>query len=132
MSDEFGEVRYERLSINELADAVRNQPVRHDQLPDALLVRIKDTYDTVGHLMRTSLEQWELGFMKDTHPEGEVKIWERIGAAFKLYCEQHGTPDVEMQRKLVGSFCMFVHGGEPDNVASPVRRKLRECWKAVN
>ena len=53
-------------------------PIRHTTLPDGLLARIKAVYDLWGPHTNLTLEQFEIGFMRDVTLTREIVIWERI------------------------------------------------------
>lgn len=53
-------------------------PMRHDGLPPHLLAMCKYTFPRVGKHVVPTLEQWELGFMRDAHPERELCMWLRM------------------------------------------------------
>ena len=54
---------------------LRSGPIRHDSLPPELLEHVRAVFDVVGPYLNTTLEQFEIGFMRDMHPEDEVAIW---------------------------------------------------------
>lgn len=68
----------DKMSLGQLATAVRNMPVRHEGLSDELLAFAAYTYRHVGKYQCKSLEQWELGFMKDRNPDREIMFWMRV------------------------------------------------------
>ena len=68
---------------------VRSGPIRHEALSDELLEQIRSVYEIVGAYLETTLEQFEINFMRDAEPEGEVLIWSAIAAAWMDYHKQH-------------------------------------------
>jgi hypothetical protein len=60
------------------AEAVGLGPIRHESLPDPLLRRVRSIHGRIRDVYGVSLEQFEVGFMRDAHPEREVAVWERI------------------------------------------------------
>ena len=40
-----------------------------------LLEHIQAVFDVIGPYLDTTLEQFEIGFMRDMHPESEVAVW---------------------------------------------------------
>lgn len=48
--------------------------VRDDSLPPGLLEHIKVVYDVVGPYLDTTLEQFEIGFMRKLHPERDIVV----------------------------------------------------------
>lgn len=64
-------------------------PIRHESLDPILLERIKSIYDVLGQFFNQTLEQFELGFMRDTNPEHEVVIWSAIMVVWMDYHEKY-------------------------------------------
>ena len=54
-----------------------------------MLETIQAVYEVIGPYVSTSLEQFEIAFMRDMHPEREVAIWCAITAAWLAYHEKH-------------------------------------------
>src|SRR5580765_1551806 len=85
---------------------LRPGPIRHESLSPELLAQIKAVYDMIGKYLNTTLEQFEIGFMRDTHPASEVAIWCSIMAAWIDYHEKflndESLPDEE-ERKMLGA-----------------------------
>lgn len=68
---------------------LRPGPIRHESLSPDLLEHIQAVYDVVGPYLSTTLEQFEIGFMRETNPEDEVAVWASITAAWIDYHKQH-------------------------------------------
>src|SRR5215831_10674511 len=54
---------------------LRPGPIRHESLPPDLLGQIKAVYEVIGPHIDMTLEQFEIDFMRDMHPEREIAIW---------------------------------------------------------
>jgi hypothetical protein len=54
---------------------LRPGPIRNESLPPEVLDQIKAVFDVIGPYIDMTLEQFELGFMRDMHPESEVALW---------------------------------------------------------
>ena len=116
---------------------LRPGPIRNESLPPELLEQISAVYEVIGPFVSTSLEQFEIGFMRDMHPEDEVAIWCSITAAWIAYHENHlGNellPD-EDEKKLLGALLAIstgVENVEVLGVPADVGRKLLECYDAL-
>ena len=57
---------------------LRPGPIRNESLPDELLEHIRAVFDVIGPYLDTTLEQFEIGFMRDMNPASEVVVWCRI------------------------------------------------------
>src|SRR5690242_16605909 len=77
--------RIEKVKISD----IKPGPIQHQSLPDDLLKQIKEIYDLVGRYTCPTLEEWEIGFMRDMRPEREVAIWARIALAWLKYHKLH-------------------------------------------
>ena len=107
---------------------VQPGPIVHPTLPAFLLGIIRWTYLIVGRYIQPTLEQWELGFMRDLHVEREVCYWHRLAYAFITYHRRRGLPPQsdEIERHLVRSFVVL---GEADNGLSIDEETfLRDCF----
>ena len=58
----------------------RPGPIRHESLPPDLLGQIRAVYDVIGPYLGMTLEEFEIGFMRDMHPEREVALWCTVSA----------------------------------------------------
>lgn len=113
---------------------LRPGPIRHKSLPPELLEHIKAVFDVIGHYIGGTLEQFELGFMRDTDPESEVALWCSITAAWLAYHEKHlndePLPDEE-EKTLLGALIVISTGVEDVSklgVPVEVGRRLLECY----
>ena len=109
-------------------------PIRHQSLSPELLDHVRAVYDIIGPYLDTTLAQFEIGFMRDTHPEDEVAVWCSITAAWIAYHEQYLGDEYlpeEDEKKLIGSLIAISIGVEDVRklgVPEDVGRKLLECY----
>lgn len=88
-------------------------PIRHEALPPELLDQIKTVYEIIGPYLNTTLEQFEINFMRDMHPEDEVLIWCAITAAWIDYHKQHLDDELlpdEDEKKLLAALISISTG----------------------
>lgn len=109
-------------------------PIRNESLAPELLEQIKTIYDVVGPYFGMTLEQFELGFMRDMQPAGEVAIWCSITAAWLAYHEKflgdEMLPD-EDEKKLLGALIAISTGvTDPTKLNLPVEvgQRLLQCY----
>jgi hypothetical protein len=113
----------------------KERPIRHSVLSPELLEQIEAAYETVGPYLGTTLEQFEIGLMRDTHPEREVAMWSNVAAAWDSYHEKHLggliRPEAEEQ-KIVGAL-VAISSGNTDplllGLHPEVGRKLIACYE---
>ncbi len=68
--------------------ALKPGPIQHEQLSDEQLQLIAKLHETLAEVDRSSLETWTDNFKRDTHPDKEIAIWERIARAYTTYTSQ--------------------------------------------
>jgi hypothetical protein len=114
---------------------LRSGPIRHESLPPKLLDRIKAVYDVLGPYLGTTLEQFEVGFMRDADPDSEVTVWCSITAAWLAYHEKFlndtKLPDEE-ERKLPSALIAISTGVNDVSklpVPADVGRRLMACYE---
>jgi len=113
---------------------LKEGPIRHAVLPPKLLEQIGAAYETVGPYIGTTLEQFEIGFMRELHPEREVAIWSNVAAAWDSYHEKHLgglIRPVAEEQKIVAAL-VAISSGVIDplllGLHPDVGRKLIACY----
>lgn len=115
---------------------LRPGPIRNESLPPDLLDQIEAVFEVIGPYIGMSLEQFEIGFMRDMHPESEVILWVRITKAWLAYHEEflaNETLPNEEERKLLGALIAISTGVDDVtklNVPIEVGRRLIRCYDA--
>jgi hypothetical protein len=116
---------------------LRSGPIRHETLSPDLLEHVRAVYDVVGPYLDTTLEQFEIGFMRDMHPEDEVAVWCSIIGAWIAYHEKYinAQPLAEKdERKLLAALIAIstgVEDAEALGVPVDVGRNLIACYDAL-
>ena len=116
---------------------LRPGPIRHGSLPPELLDQLKIVFDVIGPYLNMTLEEFEIGFMRDMDPESEVARWCSITAAWldyhKEFLGNEMLPD-DAERKLLGAL-LSISTGVDDlsklNVPAEVGRRLIQCYDAL-
>ena len=102
--------------------------LRHADLPVDLLKIVRWQWRHIGKLLPYgSFEEWELGFLRDQHPEFEIAHWTRLTYALREFTHRNpGVPPASIYQAL-----MAMGAGRADLVKPiGVRRKLeRLCRK---
>jgi hypothetical protein len=113
---------------------LRPGPIRNDSLSPKLLEAIKAVFDVIGHYLGMTLEQFEIGFMRDMHPEREIAVWASITAAWLAYHEKFLDDEelpAEEEKKLLGALVAISTGVEDvSKLSVPVEvgRRLLQCY----
>ena len=113
---------------------LRPGPIRNESLPPDLLDNIKGVYDVIGQYLGNTLEQFEIGFMRDMYPESEVALWCSITAAWVAYHEKflndEDLPEVD-EKKLLAALIAISTGVEDVSklgVPAEVGQRLLEFY----
>jgi hypothetical protein len=113
---------------------LRPGPIRNESLSPDLLNQIKIVFDVIGPYIGMTLEHFEIGFMRDRHPESEVALWFNITKAWLAYHEdflENETLPNEEERKLLGALIAISTGLEDLsklNIPVEVGRRLIQCY----
>ncbi len=93
---------------------IKQGPIRHKKGLTPLLEELaRVLFSKVGHFVYPTFEQWELGFMRDTHPWREILIWENIARTFDLYVAEH--PEAANSEQVVGTIVSISMGQVSEN-----------------
>lgn len=91
----------------------------------------------MGPYLATTLEQFEISFMRDSDPESEVAIWTFITGAWISYHDQYlgddYLPDDE-EKKLIAALIAISTGVEDvDTLGVPaeIGQKLLDCYDSL-
>lgn len=102
--------------------------------PNCSIEQIKAVFDVIGPYIGMTLERFEIGFMRDMHPESEVALWCSITAAWLVYHEKflddETLPDEE-EKKLLSALIVISTGVKDVaklSVPVEVGRRLFECY----
>ncbi len=88
---------------------LRPGPIRHEKLSPQLEEMARYTYRAVGRLITPTYEQWELDFLRDTHPERELVLWMAIAGAFQKAVEDRPEMD---QKAILGDLVAVSTGAQ--------------------
>jgi hypothetical protein len=89
---------------------IKPGPIRHDRLPDELLVRIKWIHEVLAEVDDMSLEASVESFMRDVHPDREVALWQRVALAYLAFGNRHPALILAKKREAFGVLLAFSMG----------------------
>jgi len=111
--------------------------IQHDSLPPEMLEQIRALYEVIGPYVSDSLEQFEIGFMRDANPANEIAIWYCISEGWLTYHQRflgEAILSEQEEKKLIGALIAISTGvndvsvlGVPEDVG----RKLLNCYGPV-
>lgn len=108
-------------------------PIRHAELPPALIERVKALEPVFADVYPITHEQWLEGFQRDVHPEREIAIWEQIAIAFSQFTAGRNLSR-EVRREAFG-LLLFRSGATADATLKQAKLKYltrEEARKLVN
>lgn len=112
-------------------------PIRNQTLSPEILLQVKTVYDLIGPYLDTNLEQFEISFMRDMHPESEVGIWISITAAWIDYHEKYLNDELltdDEEKNLLGALLAISMGVEDVSkmkVSVEVGGRLIKCYQEL-
>ena len=112
-------------------------PIRHESLSPKMLELVEGIYELVGPYLTETFEEFEAGFLRDTHPEVEIAIWCSIAASWLAYHEEYlddEFQDDESEKELVGALVLISTGvkdAEALGVPVEVGLKLLACYDGL-
>lgn len=120
-------------------DQIRMGPIRHETLPQELVVRIRNIHFVLQDLFGDALSETMDNFRRDIDPEKEVRIWERVIAAYYMAVDSLKITKQADRKELLGnvlSASMFNAADlERHVVEGKMRhdfaRAARDCWIAA-
>jgi hypothetical protein len=104
------------------ADAIKSGRIKHSSLPDPLLKRIRAIHAALKGVYDLPLEQMEINFMRDSNPEGEVALWERLVVGFEKVTRTFPDLERKMVLRIVLGYSMSAL--TPAEKADPVVKKI--------
>jgi hypothetical protein len=75
-------------------------PIRHPVLPESYVDRIKTFKAILSDVDPTSIETAIDNFKRDTHPEEEIAIWERIANTYQLFLSHNPISDPAIRKEV--------------------------------
>ena len=79
---------------------LRKGPIRHTELSAALVARIKAYKRILDDVDAATLQQTIDNFKRDSNPENELVVWERIAGTYQLYLTENPTTDFATRRDV--------------------------------
>ena len=116
---------------------IRPGPIRNEELSADLLEQIGAIYEAIGPYLGTTLEQFEISFMRDASPESEVILWTAITGVWIKYHDKYLYGEMlsdEVEKKLITALIAISTGVDDPaslGVDPEVGRGLLECWEEL-
>src|SRR5262245_27742070 len=117
-----------------MTQEINTGPIRHESLSPDLLEKIGVVHGLIGRYLNTTLEEFEIGFMRDMHPQREVALWCRIELAWRSFHLRHLEGKLladEEEKRILGALLGISTGMENHEdlrVPADVAQNLLECY----
>ena len=98
LEDQKGKSEIRRVPLKSI-EPVESSPIRHESLHPSLIIRIRNIRYILQEVFPQEFSEMTLNFMRDMHPENEIRIWEGIAVAFACYKELY-APSLEEQEEV--------------------------------
>ena len=113
---------------------IRPGSIRHSSLSSELLDQIQTVHQVLGPYIGQNLEQFEIGFMRELHPESEIAIWRCIAIAWHDYHMEYLNGNFlakDQEKKLIGVLIAISIGESVEHLGVPVEVAVRlaECYE---
>jgi hypothetical protein len=89
-----------RMKIPLQPSELHKGPIRRPVLPDSFVDRIKAFKAILSDVDPTPLETAIDNFKRDTHPEEEIAIWERIANTYQLFLSHNPISDPAIRQEV--------------------------------
>jgi hypothetical protein len=104
-------------------------PIRHKALTNKQLERVRLIYACLGPFIETPFEQFELNFLRDMHPEREIKIWSCIALAHQKFLKQKpDASEAEVRQAFTGLLLISMGATKPDDMPGPLWELLERIY----
>jgi hypothetical protein len=79
------------------ASKLQNSPVRHDPFDEGTRRVLQVLYNTIHEVYNVTPQKWEEGFLRDTDPASEIRLWFKIAACYRHFTNGRGLlPEQKM------------------------------------
>ena len=122
--------RREKVQMNEIKPGA----IRHESAPQEFREQIEAVYRLIGRYLGQTLEEFKVGFRRNSRPEEEVAIWCRIATAWYAHHERFldNTRLPDNQEEKIVAALIAISAGEEDfhslPVAAEVGAQLLACY----
>jgi hypothetical protein len=96
---------------------LRRAPIRHPELPESLVWRIRAIRAAIWNVYPLSIDQWIDGFKRDSHPSNEVERWEALATVFMEVSLKKGM-NLANKKKLYKMLLSWICGENKETIAN--------------
>jgi hypothetical protein len=75
-------------------------PLRRESLSQDQEARVHAVYRYLAPYLETTLEQFEIGFLRDSDPDSEINVWLAIAQIHRDFIKQHTDKSADVGREV--------------------------------
>jgi len=120
---QIDKIKIGQIPKNEL-DKFKDGPIRHHDLPESLLIRIRNIHFALRDIISIPLEKTIENFQRDLRPENEVIVWERIVCALHIATDSLGQPELEIKNQVFEILLQYSTGNFEQGFQSVDDRRM--------
>ena len=83
------------------ADALKPGPLRHPPFDEAARVPLREIQIALERVCPTTIEEWEDGFRRDTHPGREIALWLHVARTLQRTMDAGVAADVPQREEAI-------------------------------
>ena len=106
-------------------------PIRHASLSDALLKRVVDFKQVLGAADADTLEGTIEDFGRDTDPEQEIQIWERIAQIYRSFVAENSITELALKQEVFSVVLGVSMGMKVKDFAGNVKLLTKEQIQSI-
>jgi len=99
---------HEKIKLSEITAG----EVKHAALPDQFVERVKAYKAKLSEVEPSTIAATVDSFQRDTNPERELKIWERIADTYTIYISQNRVEDNQTKKEVFASLLGISMAGD--------------------
>lgn len=126
MSAEEDEPKIEQVELSKL----RPGPPRHESLAEDQLIRARVIYKLLSPYLKTTFEQFESNFLRDAHPEQEIRIWSQIALAHQTFLQRNtDATDADAERAFKAFLLMSMGAPRTNDIPVSIWEPLAAIYE---
>jgi hypothetical protein len=117
------------------ANYIKPDAIGHKSSPQEFREQIEAVYRLIGHYLGQTLDEFQMGFERDSRPAYRVALWCRIASVWYEYHDRFldgGLLSDDQEKKIVAAL-IAISAGQRDtqslSVATEVGARLLTCFK---
>jgi hypothetical protein len=90
-------------------------PIRHETLPDSLMVRLALVYQVLEGIVPKPFEKFVEAFQRDLNPAQELQVWEKVAYAYLTFTRRRPFEEVPYAKEILSALLQISMGRVPEH-----------------